>query len=126
MAWFLVVAPVIGAERLGPIAAMRRSARLTSRRFWPVLGLGVLSGVVAYLFHQALGLLPTVLALVVGTDGFGWVLLASSGVLTSLITMPVVARATLLVYLHLRLRTEDPPLELMPQEPFSTPTPTDP
>src|SRR3546814_11415483 len=90
MAWFLVVAPVIGAERLGPIAAMRRSARLTSRRFWPVLGLGVLSGVVAYLFNQALGLLPTVLALVVGTDGFGWVLLAASGVLTSLITMPVV------------------------------------
>src|SRR3546814_2594004 len=40
MAWFLVVAPVIGAERLRPIAAMRRSARLTRRRFWPVLGPG--------------------------------------------------------------------------------------
>ena len=42
MTWFLVTAPVIGAEGLGPIEAMRRSARLVSRRFWSVLGLALL------------------------------------------------------------------------------------
>jgi len=112
MTWFLVTAPVIGAERLGPIAAMRRSARLTKRRFWPVMGLSLLSGLVAYLFNQALGLLPSVLALFIGTSGVGWVLLAASGILTSLITMPVVAGATVLIYLDLRVRTEGLDLEL--------------
>src|SRR3546814_12414872 len=82
----------------------------------------VCSSDLAYLFNQALGLLPTVLALVVGTDGFGWVLLAASGVLTSLITMPVVAGATVLVYLDLRVRTEGLDLELRAPEAFATET----
>lgn len=124
MTWFLVVAPVIGAERLGPIEAMRRSARLTGRRFWPVMGLGILSGLVAYLFSQALGLLPSVIALLIGTDGVGWVLLAASGILTSLITMPIVAGATVLVYLDLRVRTEGLDLELQATEAFPVPTST--
>ena len=121
MTWFLVTAPVIGAEGLGPIEAMRRSARITSRRFWPVMGLALLSGLVAYLFNQALSLLPTVLALLFGTDGVGWVLLAAAGVLTSLITMPVVAAATVLIYLDLRVRTEGLDLELQAAEVFPAP-----
>lgn len=112
MTWFLVTAPVIGAEGLGAVAAMRRSARLASRRFWPVLGLGILSGLVATLFGYAIGLLPTLLALLVGTDGAGWVLIAVANVLGSLLTMPVVAAATVLVYLDLRVRTEGLDLEL--------------
>jgi hypothetical protein len=112
MTWFLVVAPVIGAEDLGPIDAMRRSARLTGRRFWPVLGLALLSALVATLFGYALGLLPTVLGLVVGTDGLGWVVLGVAGVVTGLVTMPVVAAATVLIYLDLRVRTEGLDLEL--------------
>lgn len=120
MTWFLVTAPVIGAEGLGPIAAMRRSARLVSRRFWPVLGLALLSGIVATLFGYALGLVPTVLSLVVGTDGLGWLLTAAAGVLTALITMPVVAGATVLIYLDLRVRTEGLDLELDLAEAFPT------
>ena len=112
MTLFLVTAPVIGAERLGPIKAMRRSWRLVRRRFWPVLGLALLSGLVATLFGYALGLVPTVLSLLVGTDGLGWVLTAAAGILTSIITMPVVAGATVLVYLDLRVRTEGLDLEL--------------
>ena len=112
MTWFLVVAPVIGAEDLGPIQAMRRSARLTSRRFWPVLGLALLSGLVATMFSYAIGLLPTVLSLVIGTDGLGWVVLGAAGVMTGLVTMPVVAAATVLIYLDLRVRTEGLDLEL--------------
>ena len=118
MTWFLVTAPVIGAERLGPIAAMRRSARLVSRRFWPVLGLALLSGIVAALFGYALGLVPTVLALLVGTDGLGWLLTAAAGSLTALITMPVVAGTTVLIYLDLRVRTEGLDIELDAIEAF--------
>src|SRR5690606_29838296 len=60
----------------------------------------------------AIGLLPTLLALLVGTDGAGWVLIAVANVLGSLLTMPVVAAATVLVYLDLRVRTEGLDLEL--------------
>ncbi len=112
MTWFLVTAPVIGAEGLGPIKAMRRSARLVGRRFWPVMGLTLLSSIVAMLFGYALGLVPTALSLLVGTDGYGWLLTAASGVLTSLITMPIVAAITVLIYLDLRVRTEGLDLEL--------------
>jgi hypothetical protein len=120
MTWFLVTAPVIGAEGLGPVQAMRRSGRLVSRRFWPVLGLALLSGIVATLFGYALGLVPTVLSLLVGTDGVGWLLTAAAGVLTSLITMPVVAGTTVLIYLDLRVRTEGLDLELELADAFPT------
>lgn len=112
MTWFLVTAPVIGAEGLGPIKAMRRSARLVGRRFWMVLGLALLSFLVERLFETAIGLLPTLLSTLLGTDGVGWVLPAAVGILTSLITMPVVAGITVLVYLDLRVRTEGLDLEL--------------
>ncbi|MGH9086496.1 MAG: hypothetical protein ACRDYW_13690 [Acidimicrobiales bacterium] len=121
MTWFLVTAPVVGAERLGPVKAMRRSARLVGRRFWPVLGLIVLSSIVMTLFGYAIGLVPTAVSLLVGTDGLGWVLTAASGILTSLITMPVVAATTVLIYLDLRVRTEGLDLELDATEVFPAP-----
>ena len=112
MTWFLVTAPVIGAEGLGPIEAMRRSARLTARRFWAVLGIALLGLLVETLFESAIGLLPTLLSGVLGTDGVAWVLPAVIGILTSLITIPVVAGITVLIYLDLRVRTEALDLEL--------------
>lgn len=112
MTWFLVTAPVIGAEGLGPIMAMRRSARLVGRRFWPVMGLALLSTVVTTLFGYALGLVPTTLSLLLGTDGYGWLLTAASGIMTALITMPIVAGITVLIYLDLRVRTEGLDIEL--------------
>ncbi len=118
MTVFLVTAPVIGAERLGPIAAMRRSYRLVNRRFWPVMGLALLSGLVATFFGYALGFVPTVLSLLLGTDGLGWLLSAAAGVLTALITMPVVAGTTVLIYLDLRVRTEGLDLELEAAQAF--------
>lgn len=122
MTWFLVTAPVIGAEGLGPIKAMRRSARLVSRRFWMVLGLALLSVLVEWLFEMAIGLLPTLLSAFVGTDGIGWVLPAAVGILTQLITMPVVAGITVLIYLDLRVRTEGLDLELDAVEAFPAAT----
>lgn len=121
MTWFLVTAPVIGAEGLGPIQAMRRSARLVGRRFWPVMGLTLLSGLVAALFGYALGLVPTVVSLLLGTDGLGWVLTAASGTLTSLVTTPIVAGVTVLIYLDLRVRTEGLDLELEAAHAFPAP-----
>jgi hypothetical protein len=118
MTWFLVTAPVIGAEGLGPIAAMRRSARLVRRRFWTVLGIALLGLLVETIFESAIGLLPTLLSAVVGTGGIAWVLPAATGIVTQLITMPVVAGMTVLIYLDLRVRTEGLDLELEAVEAF--------
>lgn len=112
MTWFLVTAPVIGAERLGPVAAMRRSARLVRRRFWAVLGVALLGLGVEQLFETAIGLVPSVLSTLLGTEGLGWLLAGAVGILTSLVTIPVVAGITVLIYLDLRVRTEALDLEL--------------
>ena len=54
MGFFLVTAPAIALESLGALKGMGRSWSLASRRLLPVLGLGVGSGVVAYVLGQAL------------------------------------------------------------------------
>jgi hypothetical protein len=118
MTWFLVTAPVIGVERLGPIKAMRRSARLVSRRFWNVLGLALLCWLVEQLFGVAISLLPVVASGLLGTDGIAWILPAVAGIVTQAVTIPFVAGATVLVYLDLRVRTEGLDLELRAGEAF--------
>ena len=118
MTWFLVTAPVIGAERVGPIHAMRRSARLVNRRFWHVLLAALLGYLVEQLFVFAIGLVPLVVSFFLGTDGIGWVVPAAVGVATQLITMPFVAAVTVLIYLDLRVRTEGLDLELRAGDAF--------
>lgn len=122
MTWFLVTAPAIGAEGLGPIAAMRRSARLVSRRFWMVLSVALLGLLVESLFELAIGLIPTLVSAVVGTGGVAWILPAVTGIVTQLITLPVVAGITVLIYLDLRVRTEGLDLELDALEAFPAAT----
>jgi hypothetical protein len=97
---------------VGPIDAMRRSARLVSRRFWNVLGLALLCWLVEQLFGSAIGLIPTFFSLFMGTEGVGWVLPGVVGILAELVTLPVVAATTVLIYLDLRVRTEGLDLEL--------------
>jgi hypothetical protein len=118
MTWFLVTAPVVGAERIGPIKAMRRSARLVHRRFWNVLGAALLGMLVENLFESAISLLPTFISFFVGTEGIAWVLPAVAGVVSQLVTMPFVAALTVLIYLDLRVRTEGLDLELRAAEAF--------
>jgi len=111
MAFFVVTAPVIGAEGLGPLAAMKRAGNLASRRYWRSLGVGVLIGLVAVVLANALGGLPQTLAYFAGYD-LAWPLIAAGNILGAVITTPFVAAATVLLYLDLRMRTEGLDLEL--------------
>jgi hypothetical protein len=111
MPLFVSVAPVIGIEGVGPIAAMKRSARLTSYRYWPVLGISLLIGVVATLLGLALSALPQALAAWIGYD-VAWPLFAVGSIAAELVVMPVVAASTVLLYLDLRVRSEGFDLEL--------------
>ena len=111
MAAFVVTAPVVTAERVGAWQAMRRSWRLTRRRFWPSLGVALLTGIVANAVGNALSAVPTLIAAAVGLDN-GWILLAAAGIVSTLVTTPMVAAATVLLYLDLRIRTEGLDLQL--------------
>jgi hypothetical protein len=111
---------VIGAERVGPIAGMRRSARLVTRRFWNVLGAALLGYLVELLFGFAIEALPTFVSFFIGTEGVAWVFPAVVGIVSQLITLPVVAAITVLIYLDLRVRTEGLDLELRATEAFPT------
>ena len=97
---------------------MRRSARLVHRRFWPVLGAVILGVLVETLFTYAISGLPAVVSIFIGTEGIAWVLPAIAGVLGQLITMPLVAGITVLIYLDLRVRTEGLDLELRAMDAF--------
>lgn len=111
MPLFAMTAPVIGAEGAGPMAAISRSCSLAGRRYWPVVGLSWLIGVVSWLLTNALGGLPQALVAYAGTD-VAWPALAAGNILGSMVTTPFVAAATVLLYLDLRVRTEGLDLEL--------------
>jgi hypothetical protein len=113
MAFYSVTAPVIGAENLGPIEAMKRSARLVGAQFWRVLGINILIAIVDTLLTTALGGLPQVLAGWFEWDlEVAWTLLAAGNIIGAVISTPFVAAATVLLYLDLRIRTEGLDIEL--------------
>jgi hypothetical protein len=111
MPMFAAVAPVIGAEGTGPLAAVSRSWRLARARYWPTLGLVLIMGVVATILSTALSALPQGLATLAGADG-GWVLLVVGAIVSEVVVVPFVAAATVLLYLDLRVRTEGLDIEL--------------
>lgn len=116
MALSVAVAPAIVVEELRPVAGLRRSIALTRRRLFPVLGIALAGGLLANILGQVLGVVPQVLGLAVGADRGGWVLIAAGGVLTSLISTPLIAIISTLVYFDGRMRTEGFDLEIMALE----------
>lgn len=112
MPLFVMVAPAIAIEELGPWKGIKRSWRLATRRYWPTLGTSLLAGVLAYFLGQALGLVPNVLALIVGLK-WGWILISASGILVSFVTIPVVTIVATLIYLDGRIRHEGFDLQIM-------------
>lgn len=112
MALFVLTAPAIVVEDLGPIEAMRRSWRLVRPRFWPVLGTALLAGFIAWVIANVLQTLPGVLAITVSASWI-WIVVVAFGVVASLITEPIVAIVATLLYFDARIRHEGFDLELM-------------
>lgn len=115
MALSVTSSPIIGAEDLGPIASVRRAWRLAGRRFFPVLGLTLLTGLVVTVVGQVLVFLPTTISLALGDD-LGWVLLAVGGSLVGILTTALQAGTATLIYLDLRVRTEGLDIEVAARE----------
>jgi hypothetical protein len=111
MPLFVVVAPAIGVEGASATEAVRRSIRLIRPRYWSVLWLALLMGVVSTVLGAALASLPQGLAVLVGLED-GWLLLALGGTASQIVITPFVAAASVLLYFDLRVRTEGLDLEI--------------
>ncbi len=100
-----VVAPVIAAERAGPLAAIGRSFSLVARRFWVALGVVLLSSLVAQVLQTLLSLVPTLVAALLPW-GAAWAVTSLGNALASVVTVGPLVLSSVLLYLDLRVRTE--------------------
>ena len=115
MALSVMVAPAIVVEELGPIRGIRRSWSLGRRRFWPVLGIALLAGLLSSVIGNTLGFVPQVLAFIVGLE-WGWLLLALGAIVAALVTQPIVAIVATLQYFDARIRFEGFDLQVIASE----------
>ncbi len=105
MTLFMMTAPAIVTEGLGPVQGFKRSWRLARRRFWPTLGTMLLSALVAGILANIVSLVPDAVGLAIGLH-WGWLLLALGASLSSLLVAPIAAITATLVYFDARIRTE--------------------
>lgn len=105
MAACTMVAPAIVVEELGPVEGIRRSWRLARPRLWPVLGISLLAGLIANMLGSILAFVPQLIGLLFGGT-WAWVLIAVSGVLTGLVSAPIVSIVATLLYFDARIRHE--------------------
>jgi hypothetical protein len=112
MPLFMMVAPAVSLEDLGPLQAIRRSVSLARRRYWPTVGIALLSALLVSILNAVLGLLPNLVALLVGLR-WGWLIIAVSSVIQAMVTMSFVTIVATLVYLDARIRQEGFDLEVM-------------
>ena len=115
MALWMVTAPAIVVEGLGPIQGMRRSLRLCSARYWPVLGIGVLSGFLTLTLGSSVSGVPTLLATFIGYR-WGFPLLAIGNTASAVLVTPLTSIVATLVYFDLRIRQEGFDLQIMARE----------
>lgn len=112
VAVFLWPAPaILLVEDVGPLAALRRSARLVRRRFWATTGAALVAGVVAWAVQTALSTIPQLLAIGLGDTG-GWIVLGLGSMAASTVSLAGAAGAGALLYYDLRVRREGLDLEL--------------
>jgi hypothetical protein len=102
-------------EEAGPVQAMARSVVLVRPRFWPVMAIGIGSGLLASVLGNILGTPFTLAALAVGYH-WGWILAAVGTVLPALVTTPFVSILATLVYFDLRIRNEGFDLQMIAAE----------
>lgn len=111
---FAFAAPIVVLEGKGPVEAMKRSWRLVSGDFWRVLGILLLTGLLAGLISSVIGVPFSFAGTLLGVAGGGSagaavvtaVLIALGTTLASMITYPFQAAVAGLLYADRRMRSE--------------------
>lgn len=115
--FFALTAPVIAIEGLGAFAAVKRSAQLVSRRFWPALGIILLASLVETVLQFALAGIPTIIALLLPAPA-DWMVRGVGEAGAALIATTALVGVSVLLYIDLRARTEGLDLELRAADAF--------
>jgi hypothetical protein len=108
----MVLSPVVASEHLGPVASVRRCWRLSSRRYAMLLGLTLVSAVVAWVVQVVLSAIAVGLLSIWASASWLWIAVSVVGVAVELVMLPLAAAWAALAYLDLRVRTEGLDLEL--------------
>jgi hypothetical protein len=104
--WSLAV-PVAVIERVGPLRSLRRSWRLTGRRFWWLFGTLLLVQIIATVVGSIAATPFQLVSLGVQSATFLAAIIVSLGaVVSGLITTPVTVNALALLYTDRRVRAE--------------------
>ena len=99
-----LVVPVAVAERGGVIHTLGRVWWVLRRRFWRVIGVTVLVGLLVLAVTGGLQFGTTILAMLLPAGA--WVVTSVGEVISQLVSIPVTAFAALLIYLDARVRLE--------------------
>ncbi|WP_411151554.1 hypothetical protein [Streptomyces sp. A30] len=122
---FSLASPALMLEKQGIVKSMSRSAKLVRGSWWRVFGIQLLAGIIANIMAAIVVLPFTFLAAAFSGDGvtgfmegtgdLGWTFLIISGigsVIGSMITFPITAGVTVLLYIDQRIRREALDLDL--------------
>jgi len=123
---FSLASPALMLEKQGIVTSMRRSARLVCGSWWRILGIQLLAGLIVLIIAGVISVPFAFLAAAFSDDGFrgivtnggsnlGWTFLIINGVgsvIASMITFPIQAGVTVLLYIDQRIRREALDLEL--------------
>ncbi|MGQ4418249.1 glycerophosphoryl diester phosphodiesterase membrane domain-containing protein, partial [Streptomyces sp. SAS_269] len=123
---FSLASPALMLERQSIVKSMSRSAKLVRGSWWRVLGIQMLAGVIANIV-SSLVVIPFALIagaasgggmatfFTTGSQNAGWTFLIISGigsVIGAMVTLPITAGVTVLLYIDQRIRREALDLEL--------------
>ncbi|WP_406201850.1 MULTISPECIES: glycerophosphoryl diester phosphodiesterase membrane domain-containing protein [unclassified Streptomyces] len=122
---FSLASPALMLEKQGIVKALSRSVKLVRGSWWRVFGIQLLATLIANIVAAIVVIPFTFLAAAFSGDGatafldgssdFGWTFLIISGigsVIGSMITFPITAGVTVLLYIDQRIRREALDLEL--------------
>ncbi len=109
---FLVATPAIVIEQRGPLSALGRSASLVRRRFWPVVGVGLLTWLISTLIASVFVWPFQIPAMLVGGQ-VAFVLTTLGTIVGTVLVTPLLPNAHTLIYYDLRVRAEALDLEHM-------------
>ncbi|MCL8017748.1 glycerophosphoryl diester phosphodiesterase membrane domain-containing protein [Streptomyces sp. AS02] len=122
---FSLASPALMLEKQGIMKALSRSAKLVRGSWWRVFGIQLLATIIANIVAAIVVIPFTFLAgalsgdgatsFLEGTNDLGWTFLIVSGVgsvIGSMITFPITAGVTVLLYIDQRIRREALDLEL--------------
>ena len=117
--WFFIrvsaAVPAIVIEKLGPIASVKRSFRLTKGYWWKVFGSLIVTSILTGIVAQTLSAIITGLLGLLGggNKGFSFIWQAIAGTVSTAVTTPVAAAMAVLMYLELRIVKEGFDLEVL-------------